>query len=1145
MEGYTFSILKSMQNVQSLTHTNGLNRYVCKYVGKIDEQNQVLVRSHPHHEGTLISNATFLKNTKVTSSSILENQVLSRKRSSFHPKGRLISLMEQIQTMLGFHQVRTDMSFELISTLPLEYRAGKEINSNVSRSTDVNNDDHADGVDTSFVCNNIRKKKGLEEWRQLTSSELIILEGATTTRVSIDKITKFSLRPPELKEVVTQVGMYYRWFYIKPKVLSETIIEKVMTKTLKTSCWIDSLQKQVFLRKKALPELIASIESKFTEMGSQCTESFLKMYHWLKNILELSIGNKSELNERQLKRWNFIEESLLYDDGGKHLTIPVFSYVKPTLGPRFILHLLLSLGHFETELDLLLKPNLRESLRYAKLIGPSNDKEDLQRYSYLLQVLFIKEQLIYFPNGSKVISSWIVIAGDLLDAVIVNDEIPISDMPPVLQSRLENAQTCQASLYLQEMKLSMLNAIYQELNHVAEYLELPCKDLICDSTMEFPVSWNLLQNMKRTPFQSVQSYKEQKEALAIGVKAIDVYCEGYSQRLFLKSVMITGSPGTGKTFLEICLLLYAMCKGLHCGVTSVMSKRAVQLGGVHIHKMFCLPGNNKFNLSRLAEIALTTLTSKYSKYYFLQVLDVIFIDEIGQVSAELIATLDIVLRKLKMNDIFFGGILIISTMDHKQLAPIKGRPLLTSPHVLTCFDAFMLKQSVRANDDKNLSEIQDISRMYFKKYRENETLLPRFKSLLSEYCTFVPTWHSPLITPDVHRIYGKKKPAKLASQEYIQQVKSHLSVNAYVVSKSVDVELTYNSHEEWQPATDATKASLDHQSKTQQEILFFKGAQFLFTYNNEGKFSQSQIGLLLEVPCQSDVSSFKKIPILVSPPGYKHSLYDSNIKEEEYLNKGWKRTFVGTAPENTYSVQGNLKAQRKQYGLKPHVTSTVHASMGDTLCRIAIEISSTEMNFKLWDKAQVVVLLSRTRYAKDIIFVGNKRKTIQALTLLIQLNTQWEEYMESVLSIICKNSNGFVAPKYFDYTSFPFRIKDVSLPTCNTGFCYMLISTKDHSKNYIGQTNLLGKRLKQHNSGYGSVFTDDIQYRPWFLFAYVCGFSNDKSLMKYFEHKWQEKRNYLVSVGRKNPIMLAMCAESVAKDIDRHELKLILLFKNS
>ena len=253
-----------------------------------------------------------------------------------------------------------------------------------------------------------------------------------------------------------------------------------------------------------------------------------------------------------------------------------------------------------------------------------------------------------------------------------------------------------------------------------------------------------------------------------------------------------------------------------------MSKRAIQLGGVHIHKMFCLPGNNKFSLSRLAEIALISLTSKYNKYYFLQVLDIIFIDEIGQVSSELIATLDVILRRLKMNDIFFGGILIICTIDHKQLAPIKGRPILTSPHMLTCFDAYMLKESVRAHDDKNLSEIQDICRMSFRKYRENDNLLRRFKLLLGNYCTFVPTWQSPLITPDVHRIYGKKKPAKLASQEYIEQVKSHLSANEYVISKSVDVQLTHNSHEEWQPAAEMTKASLDHQSKTHQEIVFLK-----------------------------------------------------------------------------------------------------------------------------------------------------------------------------------------------------------------------------------------------------------------------------------------------------------------------------------
>ena len=98
-------------------------------------------------------------------------------------------------------------------------------------------------------------------------------------------------------------------------------------------------------------------------MESECTESFLEMYDWLKKIYLLSKTERNELNERELKELDFAEKSLLFDDGCKHLIIPLFSYVKPTLGPRFILHLLLSLGHFETELDLLLKPSLRDSLR--------------------------------------------------------------------------------------------------------------------------------------------------------------------------------------------------------------------------------------------------------------------------------------------------------------------------------------------------------------------------------------------------------------------------------------------------------------------------------------------------------------------------------------------------------------------------------------------------------------------------------------------------------------------------------------------------------------------------------------------------------------------------------------------------------------
>ena len=78
--------------------------------------------------------------------------------------------------------------------------------------------------------------------------------------------------------------MYYRWFYINPKTLPEVIIEKIVSRNLKESCWIDSLQKQVFIRTNAQPELIQNLDGKFNNMESECTESFLEMYDWLKKI---------------------------------------------------------------------------------------------------------------------------------------------------------------------------------------------------------------------------------------------------------------------------------------------------------------------------------------------------------------------------------------------------------------------------------------------------------------------------------------------------------------------------------------------------------------------------------------------------------------------------------------------------------------------------------------------------------------------------------------------------------------------------------------------------------------------------------------------------------------------------------------------
>ena len=157
---------------------------------------------------------------------------------------------------------------------------------------------------------------------------------------------------------------------------------------------------------------------------------------------------------------------------------------------------------------------------------------------------------------------------------------------------------------------------------------------------------------------------------------------------------------------------------------------------------------------------------------------------------------------------------------------------------------------------------------------------------------------------------------------------------------SEDTETPQLSHQEWQHASETTKLSLDHKCKEPRNLLFFIGAVYRFTYNNDGNFTQSQLGLLLDLPSRSDIDNFRKISIMVAPPGIKMVEFDENKTREDYLEEGWVKNNVGVGPQRTHTVSMNTRGQRKQYGLKHHVISTVHASMGDTLHKIVTEIST-------------------------------------------------------------------------------------------------------------------------------------------------------------------------------------------------------------
>ena len=114
--------------------------------------------------------------------------------------------------------------------------------------------------------------------------------------------------------------------------------------------------------------------------------------------------------------------------------------------------------------------------------------------------------------------------------------------------------------------------------------------------------------------------------------------------------------------------------------------------------------------------------------------------------------------------------------------------------------------------------------------------------------------------------------------------------------------------------------------------------------------------------------------MLAVPPGLQDvGDFNHDIPKEIYLNQGFKEVTIGIAPERIHNIGRNLQAQRKQYGLKHRVTSTIHVAMGDTLSRVPIEISRNDSSFKLWDCTQAIVTLSRTKLGKNLIFLDLRK----------------------------------------------------------------------------------------------------------------------------------------------------------------------------
>jgi hypothetical protein len=165
----------------------------------------------------------------------------------------------------------------------------------------------------------------------------------------VDNTSLFSVRPPELFQIA-RLEDYLKWFsFSSAKVI--TVSDEV------SECpWIDGSGKRVRVRKRYLAE----VRRFFRSLANRVliNPGTLEMYGLFETLdHEVLQGRDSAFVNR------FVDMSADRD------VVVVFTCIEPTSMSKFLVHLLLTLGTFSTELDLFRGPTLLHAFQYARLIA--------------------------------------------------------------------------------------------------------------------------------------------------------------------------------------------------------------------------------------------------------------------------------------------------------------------------------------------------------------------------------------------------------------------------------------------------------------------------------------------------------------------------------------------------------------------------------------------------------------------------------------------------------------------------------------------------------------------------------------------------------------------------------------------------------
>lgn len=389
-----------------------------------------------------------------------------------------------------------------------------------------------------------------------------------------------------------------------------------------------------------------------------------------------------------------------------------------------------------------------------------------------------------------------------------------------------------------------------------------------------------------------------------------------------KCIFLTGKAGTGKTtFLKT--LKSEPPKRL--AVVAPTGVAAINAGGQTIHSLFQLPfgpivpGNKRDNrlFRRLSR----------KKARLLRALDLLIIDEISMVRADVLDGIDEVLRRYRTPYQPFGGVQLLMIGDLHQLPPVvKDEEWdLLQPHYDTPF--FFSSKALQQTDPVTV-QLRHIYRQsddtfihLLNKVRNNQIDEAALETLNSRY--------QPL----------DQLPDK---DDYIT-----LTTHNYSANNINSEQLSALPGKVHRFKADVSGDFPAHTYPADEELHLKVGAQVMFIKNDNSadrKYYNGKIGKI------SAIDEDKGITVLC--PGEESAI---TVRKEEWHNRKYKLN------ERVKEVEENIVGTFTQYPLRLAWAITIHKSQGLTFERVILDAQAA------FAHGQVYVALSRCKTFEGIV----------------------------------------------------------------------------------------------------------------------------------------------------------------------------------